>query len=179
MPSITFFLNRTSWTHKIVGQFHFWWETDVQVVFRKGRGTRDQIAHIHWIIEKAREFQKNIYLSYIDYRTFHVVLVVKNSPSIARRLKRCWFHPWVRKILWRRKWQPTPVFSPEEFHGQRCLACYSLYSCTESEMTEMTLLSKVFDYVVHNKLWKILRYGNASQPCLSPEKPVYGSKSNS
>jgi len=34
---------------------------DVQAAFRKGRGTRDQIANIHWIIEKAREFQKNIY----------------------------------------------------------------------------------------------------------------------
>ena len=40
---------------------------DVQARFRKGRGTRDQIANIHWLIEKAREFQKNIYLCFIDY----------------------------------------------------------------------------------------------------------------
>ena len=40
---------------------------DVQVGFRKGRGTRDQIANIHWIIEKAKEFQKNIYFCFIDY----------------------------------------------------------------------------------------------------------------
>ena len=40
---------------------------DVQAGFRKGRGTRDQIAKIHWIIEKAREFQKNIYVCFIDY----------------------------------------------------------------------------------------------------------------
>ena len=40
---------------------------DVQAGFRKGRGTRDQIANIHWIIRKAREFQKNIYLCFIDY----------------------------------------------------------------------------------------------------------------
>ena len=39
----------------------------VQVGFRKGRGTRDQIANIHWIIEKAREFKKNIYFCFIDY----------------------------------------------------------------------------------------------------------------
>ena len=39
----------------------------VQAGFRKGRGTRDQIANICWIIEKAREFQKNIYFSFIDY----------------------------------------------------------------------------------------------------------------
>ena len=41
--------------------------TDVQAGFRKGRGTRDQIANISWIIEKAREFQKNIYFCYIDH----------------------------------------------------------------------------------------------------------------
>ena len=40
---------------------------DVQVGFRKGRGTRDQIANIRWIIAKAREFQKNIYFCFIDY----------------------------------------------------------------------------------------------------------------
>ena len=39
---------------------------DVQAGFRKGRGTRGQIANIHWIIKKAREFQKNIYFSFID-----------------------------------------------------------------------------------------------------------------
>ena len=41
--------------------------TDVQPGFRKGRGTRDQIANIRWIIEKPREFQKNIYFCLIDY----------------------------------------------------------------------------------------------------------------
>ena len=40
---------------------------DVQTRFRKGRGSRDQIANICWIIEKAREFQKNIYFCFIDY----------------------------------------------------------------------------------------------------------------
>ena len=40
---------------------------DVQAGFRKGRGTKDQIANIRWITEKAREFQKNIYFSFIDY----------------------------------------------------------------------------------------------------------------
>ena len=40
---------------------------DVQAGFRKGRGTRDQIANIRWILEKAREFQKNIYFCFIDY----------------------------------------------------------------------------------------------------------------
>ena len=41
--------------------------SDVQAGFRKGRGTGDQIANIHWIMGKAREFQKNIYFCFIDY----------------------------------------------------------------------------------------------------------------
>ena len=47
---------------------------DVQAGFRKGRGTRDQIANIRWIIEKVREFQKNIYFCFLDYaKTFDCV----------------------------------------------------------------------------------------------------------
>ena len=47
---------------------------DVQAGFRKSRGTRDQIANIRWIMEKAREFQKNIYFCFIDYaKTFDCV----------------------------------------------------------------------------------------------------------
>ena len=47
-------------------QYMNWQLPDVQVGFRKGRGTRDQIANICWIIEKARKFQKNIYFCFID-----------------------------------------------------------------------------------------------------------------
>ena len=47
-------------------QYVNWELPDVQAGFRKGRGTRDQIANIHWFIEKAREFQKTIYLCFID-----------------------------------------------------------------------------------------------------------------
>ena len=48
-------------------QYMNWELPDVQAGVRKGRGTRDQTANIHWIIEKAREFQKNIYFCFIDY----------------------------------------------------------------------------------------------------------------
>ena len=48
-------------------QYVNWELTDVQAEFRKGRGTRDEIANIHGIIEKAREFQENIYFCFIDY----------------------------------------------------------------------------------------------------------------
>ena len=49
---------------------------DVQAGFRKVRGTRDQIANIHWIIEKAREFQKNIYFCFIDYAKAFVWITI-------------------------------------------------------------------------------------------------------
>ena len=51
----------------------------------------------------------------------------------------CWrpgFNPWVRKISWRRKWQPTPVFLPGKFHGQRSLVVYSPWGLKESDTTE-------------------------------------------
>ena len=46
--------------------------------------------------------------------------------------RRCGFNPWVRKIPWRRKWQPTQVFLPTKCHGQRSLAGYSPWGCKES-----------------------------------------------
>ena len=48
-------------------QFVNWELSDVQAGYRKGRGTRDQITSIHWIIKNAREFQKNIYFCFTDY----------------------------------------------------------------------------------------------------------------
>ena len=51
--------------------------------------------------------------------------MVKNPPANARRLGGHGFDPWVKKMLWRRKWQPTPVFLPGKSHGQRSLVGYS------------------------------------------------------
>ena len=50
--------------------------------------------------------------------------------------RRCAFDPWVGKILWRKKWHPTPVFLPEKCHGQRSLAGYSPWGNKESDTTE-------------------------------------------
>ena len=59
-----------------------------------------------------------------------VVLLVKNLPAKAGDAKRQGSDPWVGKIPWRRKWQPTPAFLPGEFHGQRSLVHYSPWSQT-------------------------------------------------
>ena len=58
---------------------------DVQAGFRKGRGTRDQIANICWIMEKAREFQKNIYFCFIDYAKPLTVWITINCGKFWKR----------------------------------------------------------------------------------------------
>ena len=54
----------------------------------------------------------------------------------ACQCRRSEFNPWVRKILWRRKWQPTQVYLPEKFHGQRSLEDYSLWSWKQYDTIE-------------------------------------------
>ena len=60
------------------------------------------------------------------------------SPS-CQRCQRCRFDPWVRKNPWRRAWQPTPVFSPGKFYGQKSLAGYSAWGHKDSDATEHTI----------------------------------------
>ena len=62
----------------------------------------------------------------------------KNPPANSGRHKRLGLDPWVRKIPWRRAWQPIPVFLPGESHGQRSLAAYSPWGLKESDTTEAT-----------------------------------------
>jgi len=70
-------------------QYMNWELPDVQAGFWKGRGTRDEIASIHWIIEKAREFHRNIYFCFIDYaKVFDCVVhnKLENSTPISLKI---------------------------------------------------------------------------------------------
>ena len=69
---------------------------DVQAGFRKGRGTRDQIDNIHWIIEKARELQKNISFCFIDY--------AKASAWITTNSRKFWKR-WEYQTTWPASWE--------------------------------------------------------------------------
>ena len=60
---------------------------DVQAGFRKGRETREQIANIHWIIEKAKEYQKNIYFCFINYVKPLTVWITTNCGKFFKRWK--------------------------------------------------------------------------------------------
>ena len=62
----------------------------------------------------------------------------KEPACQCRRHKRCGFNPWVRKMPWNRKGEPTPEFIPGKFHGQRSLVGYSPWGCKELDMTEHT-----------------------------------------
>ena len=66
----------------------------------------------------------------------------KEPACQCRRHKRCQFDPWVRKIPWGRKWQPTPVFLPGESHGQRSLVGYSPWRPKESDTTKLLSMHK-------------------------------------
>ena len=70
---------------------------DVQAGFRKGRGTRDQNANIRWIMEKATEFQKNIYFCFIDYAKALTVWITINCGKFWKR--------WAYQTTWPASWE--------------------------------------------------------------------------
>ena len=76
-----------------------------------------------------------------------VAHMVKNLPA----MEKTYVQTWVRKIPWRREWQPTPVFLPGEFHGQKSLAVYSPWGCKEWGTTEQQTLPlpHVHNYTTH------------------------------
>ena len=76
--------------------------------------------------------------SSIWYGGFPCGTSVKKPTCQCRRLKEHGFNPWVQKIPWSRKWQPTAVFLPGESHGQRSLVDYSPQGCKESDTAEAT-----------------------------------------
>ena len=85
-------------------------------------------------------FQFLIIFSFTKLKAFQSILTWNETVNIhclqCRRHERPGFNPWVRKISWRRKWQPTPVFFPGESHGLRSLPGYSAKGRKELDMTE-------------------------------------------
>ena len=79
---------------------------DVRAGFRKGRGTRDQIANICWIIEKAREFQKNIYFCFVDYAKSFVWI----TTNCGKFLKR-----WEHQTTWPASWEICVQVRKQQF----------------------------------------------------------------
>ena len=81
---------------------------DVQAGFRKGRGTRDQIANMHWIMEKGTEFQKNIYFCFIDYaKAFDCMDHNKNCGKFWKR--------WEYQTTWPASWEIRVQVRKQQF----------------------------------------------------------------
>ena len=62
----------------------------------------------------------------------------------CRRHRRCGFDPWIRKILWRGKWHPTPLFFPKKYYGQRSLAGYSPWGCRVGRDRPHTVFTYIY-----------------------------------
>ena len=77
-----------------------------------------------------------MYMYAYVYKCMSRLFIETDSDIVGLRSKRCGFEPWVTKILWSRKWQPTPVFLPGKFHGQGSLEGYSPWGHKELDTTE-------------------------------------------
>ena len=88
------------------------------------------------------------------------MLPIGQASLVVQRLKRLpasgrpGFDPWVEKIPWRGKWQPTPVFLPGESHGRRSLVGYSPWGRKELDMTERFHFTSLHFPIGHGILWK-------------------------
>ena len=86
---------------------------------------------------------------------------MKESACQCKRRETCRFYPRVRKVPWSRKWQPTPVFWPGKFHGQRSLVGYSPWGCKESDTPERlnacAHTDKKTDRLTHKHIAYLLR----------------------
>ena len=80
-----------------------------------------------------------------NYLTENPTVGGSEGRKSASQCRRPGFSPWVGKMPWRREWQPTPVFLPREFHGQRNLVGYSPLGRKESDMTERLTLLLLFN----------------------------------
>ena len=99
-------------------------------------------AFLFYFLEKQLYYSRSNYSKGLPWW-----LSSKESTSQCRR---CRFDHWHRKIPWRRKWQPTPVFLPGKSHGQQSLVDYSPWGCKESDMTEWLNKWIIPSYKVHN-----------------------------
>ena len=130
-------------------QLHFTWEWVQWSLYPLAMGLRNledsksmdaEVLSIKWY--------NTVYSPYCEFQDWSskrcrthrhrstTVLSSKESACQYRSHQRCGFDPWIRKLPWRRAWQPTPVFLPGESHGQRSLADYSPWGHKGSDKTE-------------------------------------------
>ena len=107
------------------------------------------LLNSQWITEEIKEEIKKYPEANDNENTTTRASLMAQMVKICLRCGRLGFDLWVRKIPWRREWQPTPVFLPGEFHGQRSLVGYSPWGCKESDTTELLSTHCIFHYNVN------------------------------
>ena len=154
----------------------------VQAGFRKDRGTKDQIFNIHWIMEKAREFQRNIYFCFIDnakecsnYRTIELI---SNASKVMLKILQARLQQYVNhellmfKLVLEKAEEPEIKLPTSVGSSQKQQSSKKIYFC-------FIVYAKAFDCVDRKKLENSSRDGNTRLPDLPPEKSVHRSRSNS
>ena len=106
----------------------------VQDCFQVDQVKRRQKA-FHYLM-KEKSFSPNVVIHFFTFLKLFLKLQWHSDKEPSCQCRRHRFDPWVRKIPWRRKWQPTPLFLPGKPHGQRNLSGYSLWCCKESDITK-------------------------------------------
>ena len=150
----------TQWTW-VWASSRRWWRTGKPGVLQSvglQRVRHNWVAEQQYIIHKYKYFLHYILLKCVYYNahgmTCYLLIYWMVFPwwlggkESTCQCKRCRFNPWVRKIPWRKKWQPTPVFLPGKSHGQRSLAGYSPWGCKESDMTYQLKNSNNLLYII-------------------------------
>ena len=108
-------------------------------LFQESSGTwLVMLAHQSMLWGLDSSFSSWIWGDFLEYRALRASKGSASGKEPTCQCRRCRFSPWVGKIPWRRKWQPTPMFLPGEFHGQRSLVGYSPWGHKESDTTEAT-----------------------------------------
>ena len=107
-----------------------------------------------------------INFSGIKYTELPRWLSGKESACQYRRHKRQRFDTWVRKMPWRKKWQPIPVFLPGKSHGQRSLVGYSPWGCKELDTTEYTHIFHLLSHLIQKNFAMYQTF----YPCCSDKK---------
>ena len=117
------------------------WVAAHQTPLSMGLSRQESCSGLHFLLHRTnytikQNKQKKTHVCM--FKASQVRLLVKNPPANAGRHKRHRFHPWVRKIPWRRACPFTLAFSPGESHAQRSLVGYNPWGCIESDTTKAT-----------------------------------------
>ena len=126
-----------TWVHSWVGKIPWWSELQPTAVFllREFHRQRSLVGSSLWG-RKESYMTKWLTHTHICQQHFPTGSAGKEPSCQHRWCKKRKFNPWVGKIPWRKKWQPTPIFLPWRFHEERSLADYSPWGCKKSNLTD-------------------------------------------